>query len=75
MLKDYSKSLTTVAFDLTEDIKPPKDLFVEVRCKEDLGEVFLPESGTVNLQKNTTHLLRRNEAAHLIRQGVLHQTS
>ena len=57
--------------DLTLDQTPPKDLFVEIRVKKDLGEFELAESGTVNLQKNTTHLLRRSEVEHLIQQGVV----
>jgi GINS complex subunit 1 len=55
--------------DLTLDLTPPKELFIEVRIKEDYGEVMLPESGVVTLQKNTTHLLRRTDVEHLIKQG------
>ena len=47
--------------DLTVDLTPPKDLYIEVRIKKDLGQMVLPESGQVLLQKNTTHLLRRTE--------------
>jgi len=32
---------------------------------------MLPESGEVHLQKNSTHLLRRSEVDHLIKQGVV----
>lgn len=53
------------------DLTPPKDLFIEVRIKKDYGAVMLPESGEVHLQKNTTHLLRRSEVDHLIKQGIL----
>ena len=35
--------------DLTIDLTPPKELFIEVRIKEDIGEIMLPESGVVNL--------------------------
>ena len=56
--------------DLTVDLTPPKDLFIEVRIKKDLGQMVLPESGQVLLQKNTTHLLRRSEVDQLIKQGV-----
>ena len=31
--------------DLTVDLTPPKDLFIEVRIKRDLGQMVLPESG------------------------------
>ncbi len=53
------------------DLTPPKDLFIEVRIKKDYGAVMLPESGEVHLQKNTTHLLRRSEVDHLIKQGII----
>ena len=53
--------------DLTVDLTPPKDLFIEVRIKKDLGEMVLPESGQVLMQKDTTHLLRRSEADPLIK--------
>ena len=35
--------------DLTIDLTPPKDLFIEVRIKKDLGLMMLPESGQVLL--------------------------
>jgi GINS complex subunit 1 len=57
--------------DLTVDLTPPKELFVEVRIKKDYGSIMLPESGEVHLQKNTTHLLRRSEVDHLIKQGIV----
>lgn len=31
--------------DLTVDLTPPKELFIEVRIKKDLGQMILPESG------------------------------
>lgn len=35
--------------DLTIDLTPPKELYIEVRIKENYGEIILPESGVVNL--------------------------
>jgi hypothetical protein len=32
---------------------------------------MLPESGQVNMKKNTTVLLRRSEVEHLVKQGVV----
>jgi len=57
--------------DLTIDLTPPKELFIEVRIKQDYGSIMLPESGEVLLQKNTTHVLRRSEVDHLIKQGIV----
>eukprot|EP00516_Mucochytrium_quahogii_P008908 CAMPEP_0203766582 /NCGR_PEP_ID=MMETSP0099_2-20121227/502_1 /ASSEMBLY_ACC=CAM_ASM_000209 /TAXON_ID=96639 /ORGANISM=" , Strain NY0313808BC1" /LENGTH=199 /DNA_ID=CAMNT_0050662957 /DNA_START=39 /DNA_END=638 /DNA_ORIENTATION=- len=64
----------TVDVDLTSDMQPPKNLFIEVRVLEDCGEV-LTDSGSINLAKNTTHYLRRSDVEHLIRQGMLKQIS
>ena len=59
--------------DLTIDLTPPKELFIEVRVKKDMGMVILPESGEINLQKNTTHLLKRTEVDNFIKQGIVEQ--
>lgn len=58
---------------VSQDLKPPKDLFVEVRVLKDYGEI-VTDKGTVNLKKNTVHYLRRTDVELLIRQGVLEQT-
>lgn len=68
--KEYSQF---TALDLTVDMNPPKELFIEVRVKKEYGQVVLPESGEVNLKKNTTHFLRRSEADQLIKQGILEE--
>ena len=49
MIDEYNKSLMLSNIDLTIDMKPPKELFIEVRIKQDYGTVMLPESGQVNL--------------------------
>ena len=50
MIDEYNKSISQQNnIDLTVDMKPPKDLFIEVRVKTDYGTVILPESGTVKL--------------------------
>jgi GINS complex subunit 1 len=74
----YSKLLTKYSaisgVDVTRDMDPPKDVQVEVSVNEDIGEVDLPESGAVDMRKNTRMLLRRSEAESLIRQGFVQQT-
>ena len=71
LLDDFNAEYSEFTnLDLTVDLTPPKDLFIEVRIKKDLGSMVLPESGQVLLQKNTTHLLRRSEVDSLIKQGV-----
>uniref|UniRef100_A0A7S2XZV1 GINS subunit domain-containing protein n=1 Tax=Fibrocapsa japonica TaxID=94617 RepID=A0A7S2XZV1_9STRA len=63
-----------VGIDLTQDQQPPKELFIEVRALEDCGEI-MTEQGTINLEKGSTHLLRRCDAENLIKQGMLEQIS
>ena len=75
-LDNYNKAVSKmigsdVSIDLTVDFNPPKDLFIEVRVNKDFGTITLPESGEVKLQKNSTHLLRRSEADHLIKRGIM----
>lgn len=73
----YDKLLTTymasVDLVLTGDLTPPKDLYIEVRALRDVGEIQT-EAGTVQLDRDTVHLLRRTDAEMLIRQGALMQT-
>ncbi|XP_038075509.1 DNA replication complex GINS protein PSF1-like [Patiria miniata] len=70
-LASYMRSLGTGGLDLTQDRKPPKSLYIEVRCLVDHGE-FETEDGTIIvLKKNSQHFLQRSQCEHLIRQGVL----
>ncbi|OWZ09451.1 DNA replication complex GINS protein PSF1 [Phytophthora megakarya] len=69
LLTDY---MADFELDLTADIKPPKDLYVEVRVLRDCGEV-MTESGLVNLEAHSQHFLRRVDVEQLIRQGLLEQ--
>ena len=64
-----------IDFDLTADIKPPKELFIEIRVLENCGEI-LTENGVVNMVQGSRACLRRTDVEHLIRQGkVEHVTS
>lgn len=67
----YMMSIGGVGIDLTQNMAPPKSLFIEVRCLTDYGE-FETEDGTVILlKKNSQHFLPTSQCEHLIRQGVL----
>ncbi|KAL6058591.1 DNA replication complex GINS protein PSF1 [Balamuthia mandrillaris] len=56
---------------VTTDMEaPPKDLYIEVRAKEDIGEV-MTANGPIFLRKDTVHLLPREEVLHYIREGKL----
>ncbi|XP_050725772.1 DNA replication complex GINS protein PSF1-like [Eriocheir sinensis] len=73
-LGSYMRSLGDgVGLDLTVDIRPPKNIYVEVRCLKDHGEYEMEEGDVVVLKKNTTHYLPMKSCQHLIRDGILQQ--
>ncbi|XP_073413581.1 DNA replication complex GINS protein PSF1 isoform X1 [Dendrobates tinctorius] len=75
----YKKSLATYmrslggeeGLDITQDMKPPKSLYIEVRCLRDYGEFEIDDGTTILLKKNSQHFLPRWKCEQLIRQGVL----
>ena len=67
--KEYAPFCSGI--DLTVDLTPPKELYIEVRVKKDYGEVLLPESGAIHLQKGSVHLLKRSEVDGLIKKGIM----
>jgi GINS complex subunit 1 len=74
-LRTYSGLLNTyqssLGVDLTTDIAPPRDLFIEVLVLQDCGEIVTDTGASVILSKNTTHLMRRADAEPLIKRGFL----
>jgi hypothetical protein len=74
LLQEYSRKVCKY-IDITTDLTPPKDLYIEVLVREDVGDIVLPVTGPITLKKNTVQLLRREDAATLVRQGVLQQTN
>jgi GINS complex subunit 1 len=71
LVSKYSTEAVKCNIDITTGLTPPTELFVEVRVLEDCGEVVLPESGVVNLKKNTTHYLKRGEIEKFIKSNAL----
>uniref|UniRef100_A0AAR2J8J1 DNA replication complex GINS protein PSF1 n=1 Tax=Pygocentrus nattereri TaxID=42514 RepID=A0AAR2J8J1_PYGNA len=75
----YKKSLATYmrslggeeGLDITQDMKPPKSLYIEVRCLKDHGEFEIDDGTVILLKKNSQHFLPRWKCEQLIRQGVL----
>ncbi|XP_053477156.1 DNA replication complex GINS protein PSF1 [Ictalurus furcatus] len=75
----YKKSLAThmrslggeEGLDITRDMKPPKSLYIEVRCLKDHGEFEIDDGTVILLKKNSQHFLPRWKCEQLIRQGVL----
>ncbi|CAM9552250.1 unnamed protein product, partial [Discosporangium mesarthrocarpum] len=75
LFNSYDRLLTNYmqqefGLDLTADLQPPKELHVEVRVLQDCGEI-MTDQGPVKLERGTTHLLRRSDVEHLVRQGFL----
>ncbi|XP_058447870.1 DNA replication complex GINS protein PSF1-like [Malaya genurostris] len=76
---NYSKMLASYmmtigdgqGLNLTNDIKPPKSLFIEVRCLTDYGKFELESGEIVLLKKNSQHYLPKLQCEALIRQGIL----
>ncbi|XP_056617171.1 DNA replication complex GINS protein PSF1 isoform X1 [Triplophysa dalaica] len=75
----YKKSLATYmrslggeeGLDITQDMKPPKSLYIEVRCLKDHGEFEIDDGTVILLKKNSQHFLPRWKCEQLIRQGIL----
>ncbi|XP_022074632.1 DNA replication complex GINS protein PSF1 [Acanthochromis polyacanthus] len=57
--------------DITQDMKPPKSLYIQVRCLKDHGELEIDDGTVILLKKNSQHFLPRWKCEQLIRQGVL----
>jgi GINS complex subunit 1 len=69
VLNEYMRE---VDLNLTLDLTPPIHHKIQVRCLEDYGELFTKD-GSVDLKRNTVHLMWREEAEPLIREGILEQ--
>ena len=59
-------------FNLTKDYAPVKDIIVEVRALENIKNVSI-DSGKkkINLIKNHTYALKKNDIEHYLRRGML----
>ena len=67
----YASYSRDMGLDLHGSLRPPKDLYVEVRCNVDCGEIVTENSGCVKLDKGTSHYLRAVDVEKLISQGML----
>lgn len=76
-LASYMRSLGSdigyTGIDLTENLKPPKSLYIEVLCMADHGKLELEDGDIITLKKNSRHFLPTSECQTLIRQGILKQ--
>ncbi|KAI5955990.1 PSF1 [Candida theae] len=58
--------------DLTGDLEPPTDIFIDVRCLKDGGDVTT-EYGSFNLIKDSQFYVRKSDVERLIQQGYLEE--
>lgn len=73
LLANYMSSVGT---DMTLDLSPPKSLYIDVRVKQDYGEIETPDGQVIQLKAGAQHHLPRELCEQLILQGVLeHITS
>lgn len=56
--------------DLTGAMDPPTDIYVEVRCLQDAGEIQT-EYGVFDLSKNSQFYVKRSDVQRLIQQGLV----
>ncbi|KAJ8985718.1 hypothetical protein NQ317_014369 [Molorchus minor] len=70
MLATYMRSVGDEGINLAVDLKPPKALYIEVRCLVDYGKLELNDGSVILLKKDSRHYLPRNDCEELIRQGV-----
>ncbi|RZC40149.1 DNA replication complex GINS protein PSF1 [Asbolus verrucosus] len=70
-LVHYMRSIGEDGINLAVDLKPPKSLYIEVRCLVDYGQFELNDGSVLLLKRNSRHYLPRNECEELIRRGVL----
>lgn len=69
-LAKYMRSIGESGLNLITDAKPPKSLYIEVRCLVNYGDFELNDGSILYLKKNSRHFLPRTECEELIRQGV-----
>ncbi|CAI5517917.1 unnamed protein product [Closterium sp. Naga37s-1] len=73
-LAQYSQSLgdymADAGLDLTVDLLPPKDPYIEVRVLKDAGAMYLDDK-VAYLEANTLHLVRKTDAEPLILKGIV----
>lgn len=69
-LTRYMRSLGENGMNLQIDLKPPKSVYIDVKCLVDYGTLELSDGTVVLLKKNSMHYLPRVECEDLIRRGV-----
>ena len=79
-LANYMKALSQATqsgssdiygIDLTQYTRPPKSLYINVRCLNDYGEFELSDGHSISLIKNSQHYVLASDVQDLIKQGIL----
>ncbi|KAF8396826.1 hypothetical protein HHK36_018459 [Tetracentron sinense] len=74
--KNYSAALESymseLELDLTVDMVPPKDPYIQVRVLDDIGDVLLSDQSP-NLARHSMHFLKRTDAEQFISQGLMEE--
>ncbi|XP_057967139.1 uncharacterized protein LOC131157186 isoform X2 [Malania oleifera] len=74
--KNHSAALESymseLELDLTVDMVPPKDPYIQVRVLDDIGEVLLSDQ-SANLTRHSMHFLKRTDAEQFISQGLMEE--
>ncbi|XXG44867.1 hypothetical protein AAC387_Pa02g0106 [Persea americana] len=68
-LESYMSELD---LDLTVDMVPPKDPYIQVRVLDDIGDVLLGDQ-SASLMRNSVHSLKRTDAEQFISQGLMEE--
>ncbi|XP_068644080.1 uncharacterized protein [Aristolochia californica] len=80
--RDYFKNhslalesyMSELDLELTVDMVPPKDPYIQVRVLDDIGDVLLSSAQTT-LSRHSVHSLRRSDAEPYISQGLMEEFS
>lgn len=74
-VRGYNEVLVSVKdmfgdIDLTGSMEPPREMYVEVRCLEDAGEIQT-EYGVFDLSKNSQFYVRQSDVQRLVQQKLV----
>ncbi|KAL2335173.1 hypothetical protein Fmac_016386 [Flemingia macrophylla] len=66
--------MSKLMVDLTVDMVPPKDPYIQVRVLDDIGEgILLSDDRTANFVRHSMHFLKRTDAEPFISQGLMEE--
>ncbi|CAA6669431.1 unnamed protein product [Spirodela intermedia] len=66
-------SMSELDLDLTVDMVPPKDPYIQVRVLDDIGDNLSLGDHSFSLTKNSVHSVRRTDAEQYISQGLMEE--